>query len=90
MAVSHTTEPLAASVAGALLLAAMSSATASAEEVVAEPDVTRRPDTSSFHFASTFQVRGSHFHIKRDTMYFVVLVHGGSRVRYAVYRVHGR
>lgn len=46
-------EPLAASVAGALILAALTAA----EEEVPQPDVPRRPDTSSFHFASTFQVR---------------------------------
>lgn len=44
-------EPLAASVAGALILAALTAA----EEEVPQPDVPRRPDTSSFHFASTFQ-----------------------------------
>lgn len=48
------TEHLAASVAGALVLAA---STAAEEEEVPQPDVPRRPDTSSFHFASTFQVR---------------------------------
>eukprot|EP00904_Undaria_pinnatifida_P004761 jgi/Undpi1/14286/HiC_scaffold_9.g03935.m1 len=42
---------LAASVAGALIFATSTAA----DEEVPRPDVPRRPDTSSFHFASTFQ-----------------------------------
>lgn len=53
------TEPWAVSLAGALLVAAGSAP----GEAAAEPDVPRRPDTSSFHFASTFQVQPNSIYI---------------------------